>query len=74
MTAKIVIESGFIDEARRLPPDRKTAAIKALAKFMQERALPSLKFRLFATPPGGMRKHHGLFSVAWRWVFGLTHT
>ena len=52
MTAKIVVEDNFKVEARKLPPNRRTAAINALAKFMQEPALPSLKFRPLATKSG----------------------
>lgn len=45
MKARVSIEQSFLDEARRLPPNRRKAVIAALDKFRSETALPSLRFR-----------------------------
>lgn len=45
MKARVTVEKSFLDEAKKLPPDRRKAASATLTKFMTEPALTSLRFR-----------------------------
>ncbi|MGE8131489.1 hypothetical protein ACQKQD_31465 [Methylobacterium sp. NPDC080182] len=47
MKVCLTVTSGFETGLRSLPPDRKKAAGRALLKFMEEPALPSLRLRAF---------------------------
>lgn len=52
MPVQISVEKSFEREIKRLPPSRQKAVIRALGKFMQNPAIPSLDFRPLAGAPG----------------------
>jgi hypothetical protein len=45
MSVRVTIEATFLDWAKRLPPDRRNAARRAIERFMEEPRRGSLDFR-----------------------------